>query len=195
MQNAIILHGMPSEEGYFNNDGESQSSGHWLPWLRRQLQLKDIDTETPEWPESYKPVYEKYCNLFESFLVGGSTILVGHSLGGGFLIRWLSENKDKKVGKVILVAPWLDPDRREDFPTGDFFNFKIDKNIVKRTGGVTVLISDDDELDQQKSVEIIKKEVPGSKIIQFHGYGHFTQGGMHGRTDFPELLDECLKQE
>ena len=142
MRTAIILHGKPSREDYFNVEREdAQSNAHWLPWIQRQLLLNGILTQALELPEPYEPVYENWKLVFERFDVNKDTILIGHSCGAGFLIRWLSENK-VNVGKVALVAPWLDPDHK--LSTG-FFNFEIDTEVPKRTADVSIFISSDDD--------------------------------------------------
>jgi len=113
---------------------------------------------------------------------------VGHSCGGGFLLRWLSEHPDIKVDKVILVAPWLDPTRRK---TIDFFDFTLDSNLVDRTRGVTVFSSNNDSDEIIKSVQIISEQVPNIKIKEFLNYGHFCYEDMK-TVEFPELLEEIL---
>ena len=71
----------------------------------------------------YQPKYELWKTEFEKNEIDEETSLVGHSNGAGFIIRWLSENKDVRVDKVILVAPWLDPTNRKG---SEFFDFVID---------------------------------------------------------------------
>jgi hypothetical protein len=106
------------------------------------------------------------------------------------LVRWLSENKDKRVGNVVLVAPWLDPDRQEG--TGDFFEFTIDPNLAERAASITIFNSDDDEESVQKSVQIIRETIKDIKYKEFHHYGHFCLSDLKTEK-FPELLDEIVK--
>jgi uncharacterized protein len=103
MKTAVIVHGMPSKEEYLGI-ATLASHNHWFPWLQRELILNEIFTQAPEMPHPYQPLYKEWCLIFEQFKVDEDTVLIGHSLGGGFLVRWLSENK-VKVGKVVLVAP------------------------------------------------------------------------------------------
>jgi len=110
MKTAIILHGMPDESEFKDPNREASSNCHWYPWLQRQLVLNGILAQTPEMPKAYEPEYDAWKEMFERFDTDEETILIGHSCGGGFIVRWLSENKDKRVGKVVLVAPWIDPD-------------------------------------------------------------------------------------
>lgn len=192
MKTAIILHGKPSKKEYFAPRGASQSNKHWLPWLQKELILNGVLAQTPEFPEPYRPVYEKWRSTFEQFNVDRDTALVGHSCGGGFLVRWLSQNK-VKVGRVVLVAPWLDPGLT--LKTG-FFDFKIDPNLVKRTRGLTIFVSKDDYRDVQKSVKQLKTLLRGPRIEikEFINRGHFTLGDMKTEK-FPELLDALLKNK
>ena len=59
MKTAVILHGMPSKEEYFNESSPAQSDKHWLPWIQRQLIVNGIFAQGIEFPEPYEPVYEK----------------------------------------------------------------------------------------------------------------------------------------
>jgi len=185
MKTAIILHGMPSKEGYYDPNRESQSNEHWLPWLQHQLLLKDILAQAPEMPKPYEPNYGEWLKVFDQFLIDENTILIGHSLGGGFLIRWLSEN-NVKVGKVILVAPWIDT--KKVLVTG-FFDFKIDPNLVNKTNGIVIFGSDNDENDIKESIKALMGEVSNISYREFQNMGHFVFSSM-GKKDFPELLEE-----
>ncbi|MEK7519809.1 MAG: alpha/beta hydrolase [Patescibacteria group bacterium] len=190
MKTAIILHGMPSKKEYFNSKSQAQSSKHWLPWLQRQLILKGALAQTVELPEPYKPVYKKWRSAFEQFILRKDTMLIGHSCGAGFLVRWLSENKKIKVGKVALVAPWLDPDHW--LKTG-FFNFTIDPNLAKRTHELIIFVSKDDNCEMLKSVKMLKETLKGGNITvkEFTDKGHFTFGDMKTEK-FPELLKALI---
>ncbi|NQT49201.1 alpha/beta hydrolase [Candidatus Kuenenbacteria bacterium] len=188
MKNAIILHGTCDKEEYYSDEYPSASNSHWIPWLQKQLIIKDIETCTPEMFKSYAPDYSLWKSEFEKNVINEKTILVGHSCGGGFLIRWLSENKNVKIGKVILVAPWLDP---ENTRNNNFFEFKIDSNIVSRTEKFLIFNSTNDDKDIHESLEIIKNNVDNVKIRNFENYGHFCYRNL-GTDAFPELLEEIL---
>lgn len=188
MKNAIILHGKPSREEYYSDKNPSESNSHWLPWLQNQLLIHDVAAATPEMPNSYDPKWEDWCREVERYDITPETILVGHSAGGGFWIRYLSEHPDLKVGKVVLVAPWLDPDNDE---TGGFFDFKIDPALVKPTKGIVIFHSDNDMGNVHKSVAELRGRIPGIGYREFHNYGHFCLEDM-GTAEFPELLEEIL---
>ncbi len=188
MKNAILLHGKPDKEEYFDPHEPSLSNAHWFPWLQKQLLINGIDTQTPEIYESFNPQYNIWKREIERYDVNENTILVGHSCGGGFLIRWLSENKDITLDKLVLVAPWLDPDK--DL-TSKFFNFGIDPDLQKRVREIHIFISKDDDSDIHETVNIIRKTFPNAKIHEFEDKGHFTQ--KMKLNEFPELLETILK--
>lgn len=189
MKTAVIIHGMPSKKEYFEAKNPSQSNKHWLPWIQRQLILKGILAQTLEFPEPYKSDYKKWKTMLKRFDINKNTVLIGHSLGAGFLVRWLSENK-VKVGKVILVAPWIDP--KHTLKTG-FFNFKINPNIAKRTLGITIIASKDDYRDVVKSAKQLENILKDDnvKFNWFENKGHFTMKDMKTEK-FPELLKEIF---
>ncbi len=184
MKQAIILHGMSdSKEEY---DGH-ESEHHWLPWLGAELEKQGYEVATPELPEPYHPVYEAWRGVFEKYKLDEGTVLVGHSCGAGFLVRYLSEN-DVRVGKVILVAPYLDPDG-DHIP--EFFDFSIKRNLVASTSGVTIFVSTDDDKDILDSVKMIRLGCDGVETKEFTDKGHFTLGEM-GTREFPELLTKII---
>lgn len=187
MKSAIILHGLCDEEEYFN-DKRPMSEKHWIPWLKSQLALNEIDPVSPDLPTPYKPDYKEWMAVFEQYSLDEDTILVGHSCGGGFLVRWLSENK-VRVGKVALVAPWID--KTDPRPVPGFFDFKIDPDLISRTDGVTLFISTDDEPEEIRTADELKNTLPSIKVEQFSDRGHFTEGDM-GTKEFPELLQSLL---
>jgi pimeloyl-ACP methyl ester carboxylesterase len=125
MKKAIILHGGPSKEEYYDPNAPSMSNSHWLPWLQGQLLKHEIATNTPEIPHSFDwnswPTWVKEVERFE---IGPETILVGHSVGGGFWVKYLSLHPEIKVGKVVLVAPWLNPFNKKEISFLGHFTHK-----------------------------------------------------------------------
>ena len=188
MKTAIIIHGMPSKEGYYDTERPAQSNSHWLPWIQHELILKDILAQTPEMPVPYNPEYNAWKEMFERFPLNEDTILIGHSCGGGFIVRYLSEN-NVRVGKVVLVAPWIDLEKRLE--TG-MFDFIIDPEVVSKTKGITIFESTDDMPEVQDSIEKIKAEIKDIKVVEFKDYGHFVSRYVNTK-EFPELLEECFK--
>lgn len=190
MKTAIIVHGAPGKEEYYDASVPSASNHHWIPWLQKQLLVRGYAAHAPEIPDCWMPDYQIWSREFERFDISEETILVGHSCGGGFLTRWLSQNK-VRVGKVLLVAPWIDPWRKR---TSDFFDFEIDPELAHRTHGFGIFSSDNDAEDTQESAYFISDKVHNSFFREFHEYGHFCIDDM-GTDEFPELLETLLEDE
>jgi uncharacterized protein len=189
MKNAIILHGGPSKEEYYDPKMPSMSNAHWIPWLQAQLLKHDILAATPEVPYAFDRNWQVWNKEVTRFDITSETILVGHSTGAGFFVKYLSIHPDIHVAKVVLVAPWMDPDGEH---TKNFFDdFEIDVNLAGRTKDITVFYSDNDEQSVLKTVDVLRKKVSGIAFREFHNYGHFCKGDMH-TTEFPELLQEIL---
>lgn len=188
MRNAIILHGLPNREEYYNEAYPSDSNSHWLPWLQKRLLVHDIKADTPEVPNAYDPHYDVVTREVERFDITADTTLVGHSMGGGFWVRYLSEHPELHVDKVVLVAPWLNVSHEYDI---DFFDFEIDPTITERVNKFIIFISDDDRQPMQDSVKRLQEKLPNSTVKVFHNYGHFTLRSM-GTDAFPELLEAIL---
>ena len=188
MKTAIILHGMSDKENYFDSKADSQSNSHWLPWLQQQLNINEVLSQTPEMPEPYNPSYEKWKEVFEQFKINENTSLIGHSCGGGFIVRFLSEN-NIKVGKVVLVAPWINSQREDDITMFD--DLRIDENLINKTTGITIFSSSNDDQAIKNSISVLESAIKGVKVVRFDNYGHFCIGDMKTR-EFPELLKEVL---
>ena len=187
MQNAIIVPGRPDKDEFYDPQQPANSDNHWYPWLARQLQLRDIWGVVIDPPKPWQPRYDVWSKEFERFDITADTILVGHSCGGGFLVRWLSEHPDAKVGKVVLVAPWLNPENNPASDTADFFDFKIDPDMAAHTKGITIFHSDNDQATIQRSVAIIREQAKDIGYKEFHK-GHFCREDL-GTDAFPELLE------
>lgn len=187
MKRAIIIHGYNNKSEFEDINRPSPSNDHWMPWLQRKLLLNGIEAQTPEMPGFYEPNYEKWKEMLDRFTPDQDTILVGHSCGGGFLIRWLTEN-NHKVGHVVLVAPWLDPEKIID---PNFFDFTIDKNISAKTKKLTVMYSTDDHPEILTTIDTLKGKLEDVKFMEFEDKGHFVLNSLK-TEEFPELFEELV---
>lgn len=195
MSNAIIVHGKPRKDVYFNHDLPSASNSIWIPWLQRELLLLDIPTQTPEMIHAWQPDYKIWSEEFERYKITPDTLLIGHSLGAGFLVQWLSEHTTAQVGHIFLIAPSLGdrftPNSKYKHPTiNGFFEFEIDPYLLERTQSITIFHSDIDNERIASSVRYIRAALPSVEYREFHNDDHFSldqDGNM--RTEFPELLE------
>lgn len=189
MKNAIILHGAPSKEEYYDPKEPSLSNAHWFPWLQSQLIKNDILAYTPDVPFSFDLSWDVWIKEVERFDMSPETTLIGHSTGAGFFIKYLSVHKNIFVDKLILVAPWIDTEH--ELKTDFFQNFTIDPDLVERTKGITLFHSDNDMDIIKTSVTVLRNTLKSISYKEFHNYGHFCFEDMH-TGEFPELLNEIL---
>jgi predicted alpha/beta hydrolase family esterase len=179
MKQTILIHGVRFKDEFYNPETPSLSNSHWIPWIQKQLSLKDELAQGLEFPRSYDPIYEDWVKTLEQLEINEQTILVGHSAGGGFLLRYLSEHPDIKVAKVVLIAPWLDPSKEL---STNFFNFSFDENLANRFP-LHIFVSSDDFDDIQTSFSLIKSKLAKAIYHEFTDKEHFCF------TEFPELLE------
>lgn len=104
--------------------------------------------------------------------------LVGHSLGGNFLQKYLGENNleskfNFKIGSVHFVAPCIS--------AGDFGETENWENISNQCGNINIYHSKDDIVVPMQESRYYKKMLPKSKLFAFDNYGHFNE------TPFLEL--------
>ncbi|MFX9688476.1 hypothetical protein ABTO93_19980, partial [Acinetobacter baumannii] len=62
--NAIIVHGTPTKEEYYDASVPSCSNSHWVPWLQKELLVRDIPAATPEMPDAWDPKWEVWKREF-----------------------------------------------------------------------------------------------------------------------------------
>lgn len=192
MANAIIVPGRPDKDEHYDPKRPSNSEDHWYGWLKRQLILRDIHAVTIEPPFPFRPRYNEWVREFERFDLTPDTILVGHSCGGGFLVRYLSEHRDLHVGRVALVAPWLNPDNNPNSDTADFFDFEIDSSFPTRAKSLSVFFSTDDEPSILETVDLLRSNARPLDMHQYQDKGHFCLENLGGPA-FPDLLATILQ--
>ena len=139
-------------------------------------------------PNPWEPNYQAFKKEFEKYPVSENDILIGHSCGTTFLLRWLGDTK-QKIAKLILVAPWAIADKNDEARKA-FYEHPIDESIKSRVGEIIYFTSDNEREDGQKSLKIIHN-ILGGKIIELKKHGHYTLRDM-GTEEFPELLAETL---
>ena len=131
------------------------------------------DVRCPKMPDEDHPVYEAWKERIAKELdaLDGEVILVGHSLGGSILLKYLSEEEvDKPVAGLFLVAtPYWGV---EDWEVGEYalqedFASKIPKEMT-----VFLYHSRDDEVVPFAHVALYAEKLPRATVREFEGCGH-----------------------
>ena len=99
MVNCIIVHGC-------TEDKTDNPAEHWIPWLKEQLEIERIKVSVPLMPTPWEPKYREWKEVFDGLIVDKNSILIGHSCGGAFLVRWLGD-AGKKIKNFINNVPLM----------------------------------------------------------------------------------------
>jgi predicted alpha/beta hydrolase family esterase len=154
-------------------------------YLEKELG-EDCEVITPRMPLQDNAEYEEWKIHFERHfdLLNDELILIGVSLGGIFLAKYLSENNfPKKIISAYLVAPPFDnslggEDLLGGFELGD--DLSLIENNCKN---VTLLFSKDDDSVPVLHMEKYKEKLPNCKTIVYESKnGHFKI------EEFPEIV-------
>ncbi len=179
----IILHGCPKTP-----EQVTPHDKRWMNWLADQLNEKGFSAIAPDLPTAWQPKYAEWKEAFEKYPVTKDTILIGHSCGGAFLVRWLLET-GKVVKKLILVAPAKVPETGDD-TRKDLYNFEL-PDKVPHIADEVVLFASNDFPHHLKSRELYIQALH-PRVIILEGKGHFLYFQTQ-TNEFPELLEEALR--
>ena len=113
-----------------------------------------------------------------------SPVLIGNSLGGIFLAKYLSENRlPHKATSVILVAPPFDDSASTEELSGGFELGDDLPMIFENTETLYMLFSADDEVVPPVHAQKYHQALPAAKVVVLEGKnGHFRV------PELPELL-------
>ncbi|MGC9309911.1 MAG: class I tRNA ligase family protein, partial [Candidatus Nanoarchaeia archaeon] len=190
IKNCIIIHGSPSKDRTKEKDYVPNNLEHWIPWLKDKLEEKGIEVKNPEMPTPWAPKYEEWKKIMDRFDINEGSVLIGHSAGGAFLVKWLNET-GKKIKKLILVSPGKEGNESNEV-LSDFYKIKSKKDITKNIEEISIFTADDDIDYHIPNAYKYKEELNGKLIHLGEGYGHFCEKQM-GTKEFPELLNEVIE--
>ena len=126
-------------------------------------------------------INKEFGKQFENFYNKDVKIIVGHSAGAGFMLKYLQQNPKIKLAKLIFVAPWLDIEKE----CADFLNFQMKNDALNNIKEISLFYSTDDEKSILDSVDKILSHYKNIKVHSFENKGHFVYNTI-GST-FPEL--------
>lgn len=140
-------------------------------------------------PNPWEPNYAEFKKVFEKLPISENTILIGHSCGCTFLVRWLGETK-RSVKKLILVAPWKIKTKSSPLEIA-FYTQTIDPSISNRVRRI-VMFTANNEAEDGKAGLTMFHQILGGEVISLEGRGHYTLNHM-GTEQFPELIEAVIK--
>jgi len=191
----VVIHGGDTFETYeeylnflhgYEIDIERYKSdkSDWKPWLRQRFG-GDYEVILPIMPNKTNAQFDEWKIWFEKLIpfLHDNVLLIGHSLGGTFLVKYLSENQFfKKIKAVFLVGAIYDKD-------GDGFSvvsFMLPEKLNLQTETIYLYHSKDDPIVPFSALGQYKEALPKAETKVFEDRGHFNQ------EKFPELAQDIL---
>jgi pimeloyl-ACP methyl ester carboxylesterase/predicted RNA-binding Zn-ribbon protein involved in translation (DUF1610 family) len=95
---ALLLHGW--------DNVENRTDWHWMSSIKTELEIAGYEVVMEQLPGNNAPNLEKQIAFLDQYRdrLNEESIIIGHSMGG-FLGMHFVERLDKKIGKLICVAP------------------------------------------------------------------------------------------
>ena len=171
------------------------SLNDWMPWLGKELKKRGIRVDVLDMPETRYPEMAKW-NAHLSKSIGKpdkNTFLVGHSLGGQAVLRYLGNSKSSlKIGGALIVASWINR-RKKRFASRankklitPWLKTPFEWNkILKHTKNFTAIYSDNDPYVPMSAGKMLKQKL-GAKFVLAHNKWHFNS------AKYPIILEELL---
>jgi len=156
--------------------------GSWKRWLQEALG-EGYDILLPEMPSASNAQYDEWKLWLDKLmpLLDDEIILVGHSLGASFLVKYLSDGScPKKVLGVFLVSGVFDTD---SYGYG-LASFAHRGTIDLHTENVYLYHSKDDPVVPFSAMEKFKEALPHAHARAFEDRRHMNQ------PEFPELAED-----
>ncbi len=155
----------------------------WKDLLQEELG-QEYEVFIPKMPNITNARYEEWKIWFEKIIamLNDNVILIGHSLGGVFLAKYLDENGvSKKIRATVLIAAPYDDETNESL--GEFKIISALDKFTNQAGEIYLIQSKDDPVVSFGELEKYKKALPDAKTLVLDGMGHFKV------EKFPELVD------
>lgn len=160
----------------------------WKPWLRKNLG-EEYEVIIPQMPNKTNAQYLEWKIWFEKILnkLNKKVILIGHSLGGAFLSKYLTENKiEKDIKAVFLVAAVYEYDSNGK----TLVSFELPKTgISLQTEKIYLYHSKDDPVVPFSESSKYTNALPNAEVMVLEDKKHINQ------EEFPELLDDIRNIE
>jgi len=190
---ALFIHGgttYKTQQAYLNHlrqmnvDLDRYKRIKWNdPYLLAQSLGIKFEVLIPKMPNPTNARFQEWAIVFTKILkkLNSNPILVGHSLGAVFLVKYLAVHKvPKKIKATLLIAPPYNDEPDEHL--GSFTPPKNLSNLSQQGGQIIIYHSKDDPVVPFMHLRQYQEALPNALIRIFAKRGHFNQ-----RT-FPELI-------
>lgn len=168
MKNVFIIHS-------YNGDTEYS----FAPSVEKLCKKNSINYYFPKFPIRNDATYENWENILnyykENKILNSDSIIIAHSLGTQFIIKYLTKN-NVKIDTYISVAGFVDYEGREDLenvlnrfkPSNEEY-----EKFKKLVNSIYSIYSDNDEMNSLDKLENYADKLSANKIL-IKGAGHFN---------------------
>ncbi|HVV15462.1 MAG TPA: alpha/beta hydrolase [Candidatus Paceibacterota bacterium] len=195
----VVIHGgssaFPTYEDFLNNlktkpiyIDKFKGGGDWKSRLPQSLG-DEYEVIYPGMPNKENARYPEWKIWFERFIpfIEHGVILVGHSLGGIFLARYLSEEEfPKKINGVFLVAAPFEMRGKGETQrvVSEFVLPSSLEKFEKQAGKIFLYHSKDDPIVNIDELEKYRNLLPNATVRIFEDRKHQNQ------EQFPEIVKD-----
>lgn len=147
---------------------------------------EDYEIFLPMMPCGSNCRYLEWKIWFDKFIpfLKDNLILIGHSQGGIFLAKYLSENDlPVKIKTVFLVAAPFD-NKDADYSLADFILPNSLEKLERQVEKIFLYHSKDDPVVPFANLEKYAAKLPNAEEVIFEDKGHFIL------REFPEIMDK-----
>jgi predicted alpha/beta hydrolase family esterase len=196
MPQILIIHGGDAFQSYEEYLHDLKNKEFILERIKIQDWKSAIDKKlgehyevlAPRMPNAQNAKYQEWKIWFEKIipLLNDNLILIGHSLGGIFLAKYLAEeNISKRIRAMFLIAaPFVAPNQTH---LGDFTLPASLQKLINQGGDIFLYHSRDDEVVPFADCEKYQKALPQAHARLFTNRQHFNQ------VELPEIIEDITK--
>jgi predicted alpha/beta hydrolase family esterase len=192
MRQVVVIHGGNSYESYEEFLADLLKQVVSLDWLHQgswKRDLQDVLGDTyeviqPRMPNAQNAKYFEWKIWFEKYIphLQDGVILLGHSLGGVFLAKYLAENHfPVKVRATFLVAAPYDEDGGRKL--SEFILPESLQKFAEQGGDIHLYHSKDDPVVSFEELSKYAERLPSAQVHSFEDRQHFNQ------ETFPEIVE------
>lgn len=174
--------------GYMGSNVEN-----WFPWFKNEVDNKDTLCIIPKYPidkdKHFYDYWEKVLNNYSSY-INEKTILIGHSSGCAFTIKYLIKN-NIKIDKLILVCGFNNyySNNKNDFHNTVNKTFYVSdselKKIKELCNKIICIYGDNDPYIPQEVFKDLINKLGALEVVIKNG-GHLNSDA--GYNKFDEIL-------
>lgn len=183
----------------FHGLGGSPDS-NWLPWIQKQDEFKNVEFIAPRFPNPKNPYRAEWLAHVNKLMKEdvSNTYLVGHSLGGAFIIYFLQQWHGFMpfAGSLLIGAPYISQKYAQEYPeliANGFFDFDtVDfSGIIEKSCSWDILHSTDDSIVSVGDAESLGKKLQ-TKPHVVDNEGHFTA---KESQVIKQQIQKCIENE